>query len=368
VKRADTLNEQANTMRLDVASTLSTLVNWVQKDALPIWLERSRHVSEGWFSAYLSRSGLPLEGAPIQLAAQAQMLYLLAKAKRIGWVSGQRKTARQLIDFVGRHGTLPCRSDGYVRSLESPSVILDSRYDPVDHATFVIANTACFAAFGEMADLRRAYNILDWLHIHFAEGTAWKGIDRTHEAEPELYRYMLWAFLDLAEITQKPVWQQRAKALFDHCVARFDLSPAPQTSVSPAVFDWYERLTWVRVLCQCERVLGGGLTTAASFYRDALAPGRLPIVAGAEVKGEIRAEAIAAGLALLAAGVNGITDAAMVQLECFFRDYLVSDLPGVFTDEPWKAQESVGSLATLVRLFDAAGLAQQLLARSSHSE
>lgn len=355
-------------MRLDVASTLSTLVNWVQKDALPIWLERSLHVPEGWFSAHLSRSGLPLEGAPIQLVAQAQMLYLLAKAERIGWVSGQRKTARQLIDFVGRHGTLPCRSDGYVRSLESPSVILDSRYDPVDHASFVIANTACFAAFGEMSDLRRAYNILDWLHIHFAEGTAWKGIDRTVEAEPELYRHMLWAFLDLAEITQKPAWHQRAKALFDHCVARLHVTPITQAAVKPAAFDWCERLAWVRVLCQCEHVLGAGLSTAVSFYRDALAPGHLPTVAGAQVKGDVRAEAIAAGFVLLAADVNGITDAVMVQLECFFRDYLVSDLPGIFTDEPWKAQESVGSLATLVRLFDAAVLAQQLLARSSHSE
>ena len=79
------------------------------------------------------------------------------------------------------------------------------------------------------------------------------------------------------------------------------------------------------------------------------------------------AEAVAAGLALLAANVDGVEGLALAQLNIFFRDYVVHDVPGVFVDEPWQNSKSTGSLVTLVRLFDAALLAQQVLAKSSHS-
>lgn len=366
VRTIENVNEQANTIRPDVADALSALVNRVQKDALPLWLERGLHFPEGWFSAYLSRSGMPV-GGPIQLLAQAQMLYVLARSEHIGWIGGRRKAARELIDFVGRHGTLPCRSDGYVRSLEAPSVVLDSRHDPADHAWFVIANTACFAAFGEMSDLRRAYNILDWLHIHFADGVTWKGIDRRTEAAPELYRHMLRAFLYLAEITQKPAWYQRAKTLLSHCAEMFALPAISQSPASGVKFDWQEQLSWVRVLCRSERVLGVGLAAAQSFYREVVAQGHLPTADKAEIPGDIRAEAIAAGLALLAANADGTEDSTMEQLEVFFRVHVKNDVPGIFIDKPWQENDHAASLATLVRLLDAAILAQQILAKRSHS-
>lgn len=366
VKNSNRLNEQGKLAESNVTTALSALVDWVQKRALSTWVERSFHTSDGWFSAQLSHSGRPIEGESIQLVAQAQMLYLLARAERIGWVSGRRKIAQQLIDFVGRHGTLPCRSDGYVRSLEAPSVILDSRYDPLDHAWFVIANTACFSAFGEMSDMRRAYNILDWLHIHYSDGTTWKGIGRSSEAEPELYRHMLWALVDLAEVTQKPIWHQRAKALLDHCIKRFGLPVEQPSKKSLVAFDHGEQLAWVRVLCQCERVFGVGLNAAKSFY-EALS---IPLGSEAKVTGEVRAEVIAAGLALFAADVKGAsTDKAIEQLDIFIRDYAVpdTDRAGIFIDDPWNGEQGVGSLITLVHLFEAAVLAQQILARRSHS-
>lgn len=369
VRNVDNLNEQANTMRPDVARALSALVNWVQKDALPMWLDGGRNIAGGgWFSSSLSREGRPQVGASIQLVAQAQMLYLLARAEHVGWINGRRKMARELIDFAGRHGTLPCRSDGYVRSLEAPSVVLDSRYDPLDHAWFVIANTACFAAFGEMSDLRRAYNILDWLHIHFVDGVTWKGIDQKTEAPPELYRQMLRAFLYLAEITQKPAWHKRAKTLLKHCSEIFFLptiSPVSTAHVIPEL-EWREQLSWVRVLCRAERVLGVGLTSAEVFFRQAFVQNRLSSD-GRDIAGETRAEAIAAGLALLVANVDGVEDVVVAQMAVFFRDHVVQSKPGVFIDEPWQKTDGGGSLATLVRLFDAALLAQQLLAKSSHS-
>lgn len=368
VSNLDNANEQAYTMSPNVVRALSALVNWVQKDALPRWLERGRHISGGWFSAHLSSAGIPQMGAPIQLVAQAQMLYLLARAEHVGWLNGRRKMARELIDFAGRHGTLPCRSDGYVRSLEAPSVVSDSRYDPLDHAWFVIANTACFAAFGEMSDLRRAYNILDWLHIHFADGVIWKGIDGKTDAPPELYRQMLRAFLYLAEVTQKPAWHKRAKTLYKHCAGIFYLPTiSPLTTVDAvSTLEWREQLAWVRVLCRCERVLGVGLTSAETLYREIFAQGHLSAEAGEGIPGEVRAEAIAAGMALLAANVDGTEDLVIAQMGMFFRDYVVRDMPGVFIDKPWQKSDAGGSLATLVRLFDAALLAQQVLAKSSH--
>jgi hypothetical protein len=131
--------------------------------------------------------------------------------------------------------------------------------------------------------------------------------------------------------------------------------------------EWQEQLFWVRVLCRCERVLGVGLTAAELFYRDVLDQNHLSVAAGAKIPGGVRAEAIAAGLALLAAHVDSVEPSTMEQQEVFFRDHVAHDMPGIFIDEPWKESEEVASLSTLVRLFDAAILAQQILARNSHS-
>lgn len=52
-------------------------------------------------------------------------------------------------------------------------------------------------------------------------------------------------------------------------------------------------------------------------------------------------------------------------MDRFFRDYVATGSLGLFVDEPWLGKGE-GTVETLVRLFDAAILAQQVLATGEH--
>ncbi|MCR6651180.1 MAG: AGE family epimerase/isomerase [Cellvibrionaceae bacterium] len=343
-------------MNPQVADALSRFVSWVKKDALPLWLERALHVPGGWFSAQLSASGRPVVGEVVHLASQAQMLYVICRAEQLGWLSGKRKLARSIIDFAGRHGTLPCRSDGYVRSLQSSFEILDAQMDPADHAWFVMANTACFAAFSDMLDLRRVYNIVDWLNIHFADGSTWLDSDRKSRGPPELLRLMLRAYVYLDEVTQKPVWRQRAQRLFHYCSEEYFSAGEGATELCSA--GRAELFAWVKLLCHYERRIGGALELAERVYQQSYVE-MTPGIKSKEFGGLVLTESLGAGLELCASG-EGSEEDVLSCVTRIFDQYLSRDVPGMFVDEP-QSPNSTGSVATLVSLFDAAVSANRLL-------
>lgn len=343
-------------MNPQVADALSRFVSWVKKDALPLWLERALHVPGGWFSSQLSASGRPVVGEVVHLVSQAQMLYIICRAEQLGWLSGKRKLTRSIIDFAGRHGTLPCRSDGYVRSLQPSLEILDAQMDPADHAWFVMANAACFAAFSDMLDLRRTYNIVDWMNIHFADGLAWLDSDRKTRASPELHRLMLRAFTYMDEITQKPVWRQRAQKLFQYCSEQYFSTGEGSKELRST--GRAELCAWVKVLCFYERRFGGALELAKRVCQQPhieMTPG----LKSQELGCLVLAESLGAGLELCASGEGG-EEVVLPFLARITDQYISQEIPGMFVDEP-QSPNSTGSVATLVSLFDAAVSANRLL-------
>lgn len=344
-------------MKPDVADALSCLVTWVRKDALPMWLERGLHVPGDWFSSQLSATGETVAEEEIRLVSQAQMIYVISRAEQIGWLGGRRKVVRNAIDFAGRHGTLPCRSDGFVRSLQPSLAVLDSAHDPADHAWFILANTACFAAYSEALDLRRIHNILDWLKIHFTNGAAWLGVDQKARGSVELHRLMLQVFLYLAEVTHKPIWKQRAKDLYQYCLEQFFFAiNSGESSSEAGDVTPVQRFAWVRTLCQYEHQLLPRITFAERLYQQAL----LEVDAYAS-SGALLAELVGAGLALCEAG-REYEDSISPHLRRLLNNHVSQSIPGVFTDE-FNSAGATGSVETLVSLFEAAVIASRILSR-----
>jgi hypothetical protein len=350
-------------MNSQAADALSCFINWVRKDALPLWLGQGLHTSGDWLSSQLSSSGKPVEGQSIHLVSQAQMLYVICRAEQLGWLSGTRRLTRSLIDFAGRHGTLPCRSDGYVRSLASSLGILDGTLDPADHAWFVMANAACFAAFSDMLDLRRAFNIFDWMNIHFADGPAWLGSDQKTRGPPELQRLMLRTFVYMEEVTHRPVWRQRAQGLFRHCMEQYFSSKEDVAVGELSSKSVTERLAWAGVLCRYEHRIEGAGNLARQIYQQALDAASLsrPSEWQRAPSCLAMAEAAGVGLELCAAGMAH-EDVVLPYVRRILDCYASQDVPGLFADE-LELPDAPGSVVTLVSLFDAAVAANRLLTR-----
>lgn len=365
-------------MKSSHIEALEHLVSWMQGEVLPQWIAHARRGPYGWFSRRLSAQGEPMTEEPVYLATQAQMIYVISRAEQLSWVSGMHKVTRNLMDTCGRHGTSACRSDGYVRAVNDsdPPLAIDEHYDLEDHAFFVMANAASFSAYGEDADIRRAYNIVDWLNVQFScRNGGWRqGNYPTDVRFSRSHRQMLLAFVALLQATQKQIWRQRADDVFrlfaekffnsatGEIFQRFD--PDWNSLDLGGVVDPKEQLAWVSALSRYRKVTGqpiiaGQPILVERIYRDA--------IASADTSEEKSCAAlvlgIAAGLDLIVTGLNA-DDCEYIEREVaqrigrLFRDF-VSGISGMFIDD--ESGASTASMDSLLLLFEAALQASQIL-------
>lgn len=367
-------------MKAAFSDALGRLVAWVRHEALPLWLAHAQQTPSGWFCHRLTAEGKP-DTSTIFLAAQARMIYVIARAEQLGWISGRHRLVRDLIDLCGRHGTLPCRSDGYVRSLAKDLSILDQQHDLTAHALFIQANAACFAVYGENSDLRRAYNIVDWLNVQYAHPNGgWReGGHHVDRRSSRSHRQMLLALLALSDVTRKPIWRQRANELFRVAVQNF-FAPHSNDVIAdyfdetwrPVSLAWTpeEQFGWVHAFSRC-RGIASQRFSIDQVYQNALAAadaqGVFPaVVSGAETDRDAPRGAAAlvasiiAGIDLVAMGATDLDDLLGRQIDAFFQYFVPRHPPGIFLDVK-DDPDACASAEVLMLLCDAAGQAAQLL-------
>jgi mannose/cellobiose epimerase-like protein (N-acyl-D-glucosamine 2-epimerase family) len=363
-------------MKPALIKALEKLVVWVKCDLLPLWQNRGSVMTEGWIEARLDRCGNPDATGPILLASQAQIANVFARAEHLGWMGGSRMQVRKLIEFAGRHGTLPCRSDGYVHSLDRQFSILDERYHLADHALFMLASTASYAAYGDGSDTRRAYNIFDWLQLRLVhpQGGWFEDSDLRLQRSARSHFYMLQAFLYLYEITQKPRWLDAAEALVTlyqqklldkiglrlYCDYQEDWTPAGKDAWCPE-----DQFLWIYAVHKFARCSGRTLSAADLYHSvcesQALGPDGLFLEKvgaggdGAFATGALAA-AILAGISLAVEGDQKAAAALEDQIQAFFRLCMAEGPAGLFVDRlnSAGAPDAYTSAATTLTLFDAA--------------
>lgn len=202
----------------------------MQSYALPLWL--SHGIDRKLYAAYPELQLLKLNGKHSLQAdeasgwvgqSQAQLVYIISQARHLGWVEDEAYLVEQMIAFSGRHGVLPCRSDGFVRRLHPDLSVAEADRLVLDHAYFMMASTASFVAYGVGNDLRRAYNIMHWIDIKMShEDGGWcQAYQLPKAANSESYLHLLEAFLLLFEVTRKPIWLERAEVVYDIFMERF---------------------------------------------------------------------------------------------------------------------------------------------------
>lgn len=275
-------------MKPALTQALERLVYWMRDEALPLWRDRGIDHQLGACYDRLLENGEPDLQANRQMEVQAQFIYIMARSKQLGWSVGGQEIIKRMANFVSRHGTLPCRSDGYVRALDAELNIIDSAHDLQDHAYFIQSSAATYSAFGDGSDLRRAYNIIEWLdikHSH-AQGGWDEGSYASHLRRSRSHLQVFVAFIYLFEVTQKRIWLERARQL--HSLFRDHLYDAKLGVVWDEYNDQWRRdgdgltdrvsveslLRWCSALGRYSRASGEASDHAAELYRSAVALGR----------------------------------------------------------------------------------------------
>lgn len=355
---------------------LEKLVAWVQCDLLPLWCNQSSVMAEGWVAGSLDRRGEADISDPIFLSSQAQIAYVLARAEQVGWMTGNRIQVNKLIEFAGRHGTLPCRSDGYVHSLDRQFSILDEHHYLSDHALFMFASAAAYAAYGNGSDVRRAYNILDWLQLRLVHphGGWFDGSDLRPLRSPRAHFHMLLVFLYFYEHSLKPKWLDAAeeilmlyqrKLLDSSCLRVYGEYQDDWTPTTTEI--WYpeHQFLWIYGVQKFARCSGRKLTAADHYHSvcesGAVTPNGLFLErVGEGSDGEMStaalAAAILAGVSLAAAGDQKVVSTLENHIHTFFSLCVLKNPKGLFIDRMSSAgeEESYTSAATTLILFDAA--------------
>jgi len=363
-------------MRPALIKALEKLVTWVQRDLLPIWGHQRSLMPEGCVGAGLDRQGMIDDSSPVLLSSQAEIAYMLARADRLGWTNGNRPQVQKLIEFAGRQGTLPCRSDGYVHSIDRDFSILDDHHHLTDHALFILASTAAYSAYGDGSDARRAYNIFDWLQRRLAhpQGGWFDSSDPGSSRSPRSHFYTLLAFLYLYEISRKPRWLDAAEEIVALYQRMLQHNGGPRLyrdyreDGTPAITDtWYteDQFLWVYGVQKFVRCSGRKLAAADHYHSvcESQALGRNGIFVeklGPDSDGAFATSALAAailaGISLAAAGDQKAAVALENQIHAFFNLCVLENPSGLFVDrmDSTGAPEAYTSAATTFILFDAA--------------
>lgn len=282
------LSELDSIMKPALTDAVERLVFWMRDEALPLWREHGIDHQLGACYDRLLENGQPDLHANRQMEVQAQFIYIMARSKQLGWSAGGQEIIKRMANFVSRHGTLPCRSDGYVRALDAQLNIIDSTHDLQDHAYFILSSVATYSAFGDGSDARRAYNIIEWLDIkHTHRHGGWdEGSYAVYLRRSRSHLQVFIAFIYLFEVTQKRVWLDRARELRSLFSER--LYDRELQIVWDEYDDQWQRsgeglsdrlsteslLRWCSALGRFAKATGEATPEAAELYRSAVSLGR----------------------------------------------------------------------------------------------
>jgi len=212
-----------NTGQPDIETITKKLVDFiglVRNRMLPLWIERGFDLNVGGLTA--SFCGLPQSSEQVlesgwSLQAQAQSIIVLSRAQALDWLSADEiERVEQLTLFVSRYGSLPCRSDGYVCSLSSDLKVAEPDRQTSTHALFMLSSACSFLTYGIGPDLRRSYNIKEWLDIKLKHSDlGWcQAYGVSQLADSYSYVCLLDAFIYLYSVTGKKRWLEDAATVF----------------------------------------------------------------------------------------------------------------------------------------------------------
>lgn len=191
------------------------LLDWLVRDALPLWAQHGVDRERGGFFEKLGHDLSPIE-EPRRARLVARQIYCFAAGGQLGWEGEAEALVAHGLDFLTRH---MIRADGsVVMAVEADGRVARDRYDPYDYAFVLFALAAAGARQRDPADLLDlAARVRDRLSATWAHPIAGyeEASPRTLPLKQNPQMHLFEAFLAWAELMgeRDPSWQQHADAL-----------------------------------------------------------------------------------------------------------------------------------------------------------
>jgi mannose-6-phosphate isomerase len=376
-------------MSSDIKNQTQRLVQWFERDALPLWSVRGIHPALGASFERLRADGEVDTGANVRVRVQARQAFFFAAAKSLGWCDSGADIARGLLGFVESNAAHPSAGGGFTHLLSPEFEVIDSKQDLYDHAFFLLAYAWLYRVSGERAALDKAEALVLHLDNCFgAEYGGWAEGDYDHTVRRQNpHMHLFEACMALYEASGEAPWLARAGELFSLFESRFFCPKqgvlfeffnanwtladgATGQVVEPGhmmewvwLLDWYARLTGQSVARYTgvlyRRALDIGLKADSGLLYDSVTPEGNVLQHTKRCWG--LTELIKASLVMAREGEPDAEARAASAVDALFRYYLCGTTPGSYVDQRGKNDEVVAAEAPASTLYHLIVLAQELM-------
>lgn len=197
--------------------TQKQLTDWLTDWALPFWVEKGISDRNGFAYDYLAADGTAGQHGWHSLSVQAMQIYAFSRATKMSWMSNSQGVIERMISSAILLGTSPCRSNGFLHLLDADMRTVDADHYVTDHAWFMMSSAAAWHAFSRGTELRRSYNIFEWLQQRYARGAGWsEGSSAGRSLRLSTQIQMCEAIVYIYECCGKEKWAGHAAAFLQH--------------------------------------------------------------------------------------------------------------------------------------------------------
>ncbi|MBK8188400.1 MAG: AGE family epimerase/isomerase [Cellvibrio sp.] len=365
-------------MNQNLHTAANRLQDWIQHQALPLWITKGINPNNKANYERLLASGEVDFSASTRVRVQSRQIFFYAAAYERGWCTQGKDIALAMMNFIRTEAHHPTATAGFSHLWDANWKIVDHKQDLYDHAFHLLALGWCYRISKDNDYILEAKKIIAHLDKQF--GTAnggWIEGDYAYNCRRQNpHMHLFEAFMALYEASGDAAFLARASEMFGLFQAHFFdekqqvlfeffnddwtlLEGIKGQQVEPGhmmewvwLVDWYSRLTGRPVKHYTDALYNNGLAKGvdkSGLLFDAITP------SGDIIDGNKRCwgitELIKASLVQIRNGHPAAENIAVKAVDDLFTYYLCAPTPGSYVDQRGINDEIVVDTAPASSLY-----------------